>query len=111
VHNVTEVDPGHQCYKLDGLPSSAAAGTNATIQMQYWADYEEENNGKNQTFFACADIVSTCSCFAWSRIVLPQSFSPESYPRPSSNQGPTDHMFLRRSLKSQTSICKFPAST
>jgi hypothetical protein len=26
--------------------------------MEYWSDFEGENDGKNQTFFACADIVS-----------------------------------------------------
>ena len=57
VQNITEVEPGHQCYKIASLPSSASAGTNATIQLAYWADYEGENNGKNETFYACADIV------------------------------------------------------
>lgn len=56
VQNITEVEPGHQCYKIASLPSSASAGTNATIQLAYWADYEGENNGKNETFYACADI-------------------------------------------------------
>jgi hypothetical protein len=58
VNNVTDIDPGHQCYKLDAL-EILVAGTNATIQLEYWAKYEGENNGKNQSFFACADIVST----------------------------------------------------
>lgn len=58
VQNITEVEPGHQCYKIASLPSSASAGTNATIQLAYWADYEGENGGKNETFYACADIVS-----------------------------------------------------
>ncbi|KAL1880057.1 hypothetical protein Daus18300_001420 [Diaporthe australafricana] len=56
VQNITEVEPGHQCYKIASLPSTAAAGTNATIQLAYWADYEGENGGKNETFYACADI-------------------------------------------------------
>lgn len=58
VSNVTEIEPGHQCYKIDSLPSSIAAGSNATIQLEYWADYEDENSGKNETFYVCADIVS-----------------------------------------------------
>lgn len=58
VQNITEVEPGHQCYKIASLPSSATAGTNATIQLAYWADYEGENGGKNETFYACADVVS-----------------------------------------------------
>lgn len=61
VQNITEVEPGHQCYKIASLPSSASAGTNATIQLAYWADYEGENNGKNETFYACADIVRPTS--------------------------------------------------
>ncbi|KAJ0107655.1 hypothetical protein J7T55_010260 [Diaporthe amygdali] len=56
VQNITEVEPGHQCYKIASLPSTATAGTNATIQLAYWADYEGENGGKNETFYACADI-------------------------------------------------------
>lgn len=58
MHNVTDIDPGHQCYKLDNRQTEGiTAGTNATIQLEYWAEYEGENNGKNQSFFACADIV------------------------------------------------------
>ncbi|KAF3770594.1 hypothetical protein M406DRAFT_66997 [Cryphonectria parasitica EP155] len=56
VSNVTEIEPGHQCYKIDSLPSTVAAGSNATIQLEYWAHYEEENNGNNETFYACADV-------------------------------------------------------
>ncbi|KAF2683347.1 hypothetical protein K458DRAFT_368573 [Lentithecium fluviatile CBS 122367] len=55
VDNITDVDPGHQCYKFDAL-ENIVAGTNATIQLEYWAEYEGENNGNNQSFFACADI-------------------------------------------------------
>lgn len=56
VPNTTDVDPGHQCYKVGQL-ESAQAGQNATIQLEYWAEFEGENDGKNQSFFACADIV------------------------------------------------------
>ncbi|PSN65457.1 hypothetical protein BS50DRAFT_58924 [Corynespora cassiicola Philippines] len=55
VSNVTDIDPGHQCYKIDRL-EGIEAGRNATIQLEYWAEYEGENNGRNQSFFACADI-------------------------------------------------------
>ena len=58
VHNVTEIVPGHQCYKIDPIPNTIKAGTNATIQLEYWSTYEGENDGKNQTFYACADVVS-----------------------------------------------------
>ncbi|OAA65871.1 hypothetical protein SPI_02658 [Niveomyces insectorum RCEF 264] len=56
VNNVTEVEPGHQCYKIDPIPSTVKAGTNATIQLEYWAKYGNENGGKNESFYACADI-------------------------------------------------------
>ncbi|KAH8801713.1 hypothetical protein F5884DRAFT_525239 [Xylogone sp. PMI_703] len=56
VSNVTEVDPGHQCYKIGAIPDSVSAGTNATIQLEYSAKYATENNGKNESFYACADI-------------------------------------------------------
>lgn len=57
VDNITDIDPGHQCYSIDRL-EGIPAGTNATIQLEYWSEYEGENNGRNQSFFACADIVS-----------------------------------------------------
>ncbi|KAK7534209.1 uncharacterized protein J3D65DRAFT_632760 [Phyllosticta citribraziliensis] len=53
VSNISEVEPGHECYKLDALPSNVTAGTNATIQLEYWAEYDSD---RNQTFYACADI-------------------------------------------------------
>jgi hypothetical protein len=59
VANTTDVDPGHQCYKMHSL-ENISAGQNATIQLEYWADFEGENDGKNQSFFACADIVGAC---------------------------------------------------
>ncbi|KAJ4333361.1 hypothetical protein N0V87_007652 [Didymella glomerata] len=55
VNNITDVDPGHQCYSIDRL-EGITAGTNATIQLEYWSEFEGENNGNNQSFFACADI-------------------------------------------------------
>lgn len=56
VSNITEIVPGHQCYKIASIPDTVKAGTNATIQLAYWSTYEDENNGKNETFYACADI-------------------------------------------------------
>lgn len=61
VSNITEIVPGHQCYKIASIPDTVKAGTNATIQLAYWSTYEDENNGKNETFYACADIVSVCN--------------------------------------------------
>jgi hypothetical protein len=56
VSNVSEIEPGHACYKLGQL-EDADAGQNATIQMEYWSEFDGENDGKNQSFFACADVV------------------------------------------------------
>lgn len=82
VQNITEVEPGHQCYKISSLPSTASAGTNATIQLAYWADYEGENGGKNETFYACADIVSPVPSFL--------------------NAAPINHICHRRDLTNST---------
>ncbi|KAI1107860.1 hypothetical protein F4804DRAFT_328888 [Jackrogersella minutella] len=56
VSEVTEIEPGHQCYKIASVPSTVAAGTNATIQLEYWSSVDNELSGKNQTFYSCADI-------------------------------------------------------
>ncbi|KAI1470178.1 uncharacterized protein F4812DRAFT_457570 [Daldinia caldariorum] len=56
VSDVTEIEPGHQCYKIADIPSTVSAGTNATIQLEYWSNVDNELNGRNQTFYACADI-------------------------------------------------------
>jgi len=65
VNNITDVDPGHQCYSIDRL-EGITAGTNATIQLEYWSEFEGENNDNNQSFFACADIVSPSrAIFGW----------------------------------------------
>ncbi|KAH8592734.1 hypothetical protein B0O99DRAFT_228780 [Bisporella sp. PMI_857] len=50
--NVSEIEPGHQCYGIPASPSSVTAGSNATIQLEYWAN----DSNKNESFFACADI-------------------------------------------------------
>lgn len=49
---ISEFEPGHQCYGVPPIPSTVAAGSNATIQMEYWAN----DSNKNESFFACADI-------------------------------------------------------
>ncbi|KAI0889853.1 uncharacterized protein GGS22DRAFT_149303 [Annulohypoxylon maeteangense] len=56
VSEVTEIEPGHQCYKVANIPSSVTAGSNATIQLAYWSNVDNELGGANQTFYACADI-------------------------------------------------------
>ncbi|KAK7960633.1 hypothetical protein PG996_011277 [Apiospora saccharicola] len=56
VSNVTEIEPGHQCYKIATVPDSVKAGSNATIQLEYWASDAKEQDGAKQSFFACADV-------------------------------------------------------
>ncbi|KAH8769273.1 hypothetical protein BGZ57DRAFT_765775 [Hyaloscypha finlandica] len=51
--NVSELEPGHQCYPLPNESSAVTPGSNATIQLEYWAN----DNDKEESFFACADIV------------------------------------------------------
>lgn len=55
---MTAIEPGHQCYKVADIPDTVEAGTNATIQLEYWSSMDDELGGRNQSFFACADIVS-----------------------------------------------------
>ncbi|KAI1734977.1 hypothetical protein F4680DRAFT_462006 [Xylaria scruposa] len=56
VVSVPEVESGHQCYKVADIPDSVVAGSNATIQLEYWSNIDNELGGRNQSFFACADI-------------------------------------------------------
>jgi hypothetical protein len=74
VGNITEVAPGHQCYSID-RHEAISAGTNATIQLEYWSQFEGENNGNNESFFACADIISTTvKKYSKTRLTLSQTF-------------------------------------
>tara|TARA_R110002003_G_scaffold110_1_gene9232 strand:- start:1317 stop:1655 length:339 start_codon:yes stop_codon:yes gene_type:complete len=90
VANTTDIDPGHQCYKLDAL-DNVSAGQNGTIQLEYWAEFDGENDGRNQSFFACADIVSLT-------LFLSMTVS-------------CADTFRRHSSKQETSPSKFHAST
>ncbi|KAK7909256.1 hypothetical protein PG985_015134 [Apiospora marii] len=56
VSNITKIEPGHQCYKIDPTPESVKAGSNATIQLEYWASDSKEQGDAKQSFFACADV-------------------------------------------------------
>ncbi|KAI0176396.1 hypothetical protein GGR52DRAFT_359361 [Hypoxylon sp. FL1284] len=56
VSEITELEAGHQCYKVAAIPDTVTAGANATIQLEYWSNVDNELNGRNQTFYACADI-------------------------------------------------------
>jgi hypothetical protein len=52
--NISELHPGHQCYGIPKIPSIIAAGSDATIQLEYWSS----DSAKIESFFACADIAS-----------------------------------------------------
>lgn len=52
--NVTEMEPGHQCYPIKTDAEKVTPGSNATIQIEYIGN----DSGTDETFFACADIVS-----------------------------------------------------
>jgi len=56
VNTISEIDAGHACYKIDALERGARAGENATIQLEYSSEFEGENNGNEQKFYACADV-------------------------------------------------------
>lgn len=56
---ISKFEEGHQCYSVPASPSSVVAGSNATLQLEYWGN----DSGKDEHFYACADIVSY-SCFA-----------------------------------------------
>lgn len=68
VVDVPEVESGHQCYKVADIPNTVVAGSNATIQLEYWSNMDNELGGRNQSFFACADIVSIAT--SSSRLLL-----------------------------------------
>lgn len=50
--NVTELEPGHQCYPIKTDAEKVTPGSNATIQIEYIGN----DSGTDETFFACADI-------------------------------------------------------
>ncbi|TQV94871.1 GPI anchored protein [Cordyceps javanica] len=48
-----DIKLGHTCVTLPRPASSVHAGTNATLQIKYIADFDKP---ENQTFYACSDI-------------------------------------------------------
>ena len=51
--NFPQLDAGNECYSVPNPPSGATTGTNATLQLAY---ISENTDGKNDTFYTCADI-------------------------------------------------------
>ncbi|GKZ72629.1 hypothetical protein AnigIFM50267_009006 [Aspergillus niger] len=48
-----DVEPGHECYSVPNPPSNITSGSNATLQLKYISDFD---NDGNETYYACADI-------------------------------------------------------
>lgn len=51
--NLKELAEGHTCVSIANPPDTVSAGSNATLQIIYTADFDSP---QNQTFYACADI-------------------------------------------------------
>ncbi|OJJ98450.1 hypothetical protein ASPACDRAFT_1881849 [Aspergillus aculeatus ATCC 16872] len=51
--NFPDLDPGHECYSVPNPPSTITTGSNATLQLKYVSDFD---NDGNETYYACADI-------------------------------------------------------
>jgi len=49
-----ELDPGHTCIPWPKAPNSVSEGDLATLQVMYISEFDTP---RNQTFYACADIV------------------------------------------------------
>ncbi|KAK3377609.1 hypothetical protein B0H63DRAFT_221023 [Podospora didyma] len=77
---VNEIDPGHTCLSIPNPPSNIAAGTNATIQIKYTADFDSP---QNQTFYACADITyAPAETFNFAQIPCFNATQDEDVPAP-----------------------------
>ncbi|PWY67936.1 hypothetical protein BO70DRAFT_382883 [Aspergillus heteromorphus CBS 117.55] len=51
--NFPDLEPGHECYSVPNPPSNITSGANATLQLKYVSDFD---NDGNETYYACADI-------------------------------------------------------
>ncbi|KAJ4210866.1 hypothetical protein FSOLCH5_010723 [Fusarium solani] len=51
--SIAFIEPGHTCFNIPD-PKGKKVGDKATIQFQYHATW---NTAKNETFYACADII------------------------------------------------------
>lgn len=62
-NNIRSLEYSHVCIDLRNMPSSASAGQNATIRLQYVAEYIDPDHSHskrhmpvNETFFSCTDV-------------------------------------------------------
>lgn len=51
---IPELNSGHMCYPVPNPAVDVEAGSNATLQIRYTSDWE---NDRNETYYACADII------------------------------------------------------
>lgn len=83
-----EIDPGHTCLRISDPPTGISPGTNATIQMQYTADFDRP---ENQTFYACTDITYVrADAFSAAQIPCFNATSDVNVPAPSGTGIPDD---------------------
>ncbi|OCT48982.1 hypothetical protein CLCR_05026 [Cladophialophora carrionii] len=50
---IPELNEGHMCYPIPNPSADIEAFSNATLQIRYTSDFEDD---KNETYYACADI-------------------------------------------------------
>src|SRR5882757_8745730 len=50
---IPELSEGHQCYPVPNPSADVEAFSNATLQIRYTSDFEDD---RNETYYACADI-------------------------------------------------------
>ncbi|OAP65388.1 hypothetical protein AYL99_01360 [Fonsecaea erecta] len=50
---IPELSEGHQCYPIPNPAADIEALSNATLQIRYTSDFEDD---RNETYYACADV-------------------------------------------------------
>jgi hypothetical protein len=50
---IPELNEGHQCYPVPNPSADIEALSNATLQIRYTSDWEDD---RNETYYACADV-------------------------------------------------------
>ncbi|KIW69580.1 hypothetical protein PV04_05450 [Phialophora macrospora] len=50
---IPELNEGHQCYPVPNPAADIEALSNATLQIRYTSDFEDD---RNETYYACADV-------------------------------------------------------
>lgn len=71
---------GHTCVPIADAPSEVKAGSNATLQIKYTANFDKP---ENETFYACADITFV----EWSKFDVQIPCFNATQPEPDSGKG------------------------